>query len=1303
MTTVLKLGIQGIRSFGEQQLECITFDSPVTLIVGPNGSGKTTIIECLKFASAGLLPPNCNHGRFFVHDPKIANVPEIKGQIRMLFKQSNGTEILAIRSCQLTRSKTAKKGPTLTYKALECVLKTGSGADRQSLSHRCADMDVKVPLLMGVSQAILENVIFCHQEEATWPLQDQAVLKKKFDAIFGATRYTKALKNIGEIKVDWAKKQKEKKGTADTLSVHVDHAKSLRKRDTVLLEKKEIQKKQLEELESEIAIAEKKQADAQRKQEQLSQLASQQETLKSMENHCREQREKIHLPEILNMELPELLGLVERMESAKNAHIREKDEENRNLREMDAEYDKMVKGVNQARDAYSQLAVAPEIIASRKQQLQKLWTESGMFRGDYQGRSSLAQVAAYVHNEEQALQLNFQKKEAEMKTLKERVKTFEAEKNTRTKAYHEACAKYTELENNIKRVTTELNSHEYRGIEQDLEHIRAEIRSSDDVITVSKECEQLSLKINEIAKQMHNLQFAIDEKTKIVQNLELQSRELNEIDVLRNQAREADDKVAKHKNSAPSTPIPVDTENFTGLKGRVSNWLLDQERLLDEKRRHAQQAHNKVSALEAEQQCAQDEAVQLRKEIEDKERQVGKMTVEEADANLATARANHADTVFESEGGKAGYELLSRFLKSNKKTNCCQMCSRGFADENEKTAMINSIQRHQQKVASNAQGASLDQAKDAAETEVTRRQEDRSVVIALQALHEQLKTVIRRGESIAESLREAKRVADQAVQEVEPLSNRIIAVKESWQKFADDLERMEQEALAAHKKASDRAERLVIPEGGSLAEEREALTRLTEEREVLGRRLESKRIDERATSERKNKLEMQKRDRLAKESRINQVVERKKKQSLELGKYESELAAQKTLKQNATNACAEAEKNYKQMSEAYTVRVAELSAHFTKQEDKVRDAQAFKSDMNKCQDELELLEEKQRKAQGERARIVQLDHAAENAKTKVNRLKQKVDDVTSQLAELAAKIDTGRKNIEVKHIEAQLTQYCIEKQKIAQQIGAISVDGLLKAVKESTDEVGMLKERRGHFTGAMDENARESAAIQEELKITMYDDIDEKYRFAVLDNELSLIIIQDLTKYHAALDRALMKFHASKMTDINKLVRDMWRQVYRGSDIEYIQIRSDADTDIVGPTTGSGSRSHNYRVVMINAHNNSELEMRGRCSAGQKVLASLIIRLALADAFGCQCGILSLDEPTTNLDSHNIEALAQALGELIRARSVHEGFQLMIITHDETFVGMLARQQVCDRYWRVSKNHNGHSVIMTDDIRRLMG
>ena len=75
--------------------------------------------------------------------------------------------------------------------------------------------------------------------------------------------------------------------------------------------------------------------------------------------------------------------------------------------------------------------------------------------------------------------------------------------------------------------------------------------------------------------------------------------------------------------------------------------------------------------------------------------------------------------------------------------------------------------------------------------------------------------------------------------------------------------------------------------------------------------------------------------------------------------------------------------------------------------------------------------------------------------------------------------------------------------------------------------------------------------------------------------------------------------------------------------------------------------------------------MRGRCSAGQKVLAAIVIRLALAETFCLSCGILALDEPTTNLDDANKAGLAHALARIIMDRSEQHNFQLVCITHDE--------------------------------------
>lgn len=49
---------------------------------------------------------------------------------------------------------------------------------------------------MGVSKSILNYVIFCHQEEFSWPLDDGKKLKEKFDEIFESVRFNKALENF---------------------------------------------------------------------------------------------------------------------------------------------------------------------------------------------------------------------------------------------------------------------------------------------------------------------------------------------------------------------------------------------------------------------------------------------------------------------------------------------------------------------------------------------------------------------------------------------------------------------------------------------------------------------------------------------------------------------------------------------------------------------------------------------------------------------------------------------------------------------------------------------------------------------------------------------------------------------------------------------------------------------------------------------------------------------------------------------------------------------------------------------------
>lgn len=180
------------------------------------------------------------------------------------------------------------------------------------------------------------------------------------------------------------------------------------------------------------------------------------------------------------------------------------------------------------------------------------------------------------------------------------------------------------------------------------------------------------------------------------------------------------------------------------------------------------------------------------------------------------------------------------------------------------------------------------------------------------------------------------------------------------------------------------------------------------------------------------------------------------------------------------------------------------------------------------------------------------------------------------------------------------------------------------------------------------------------LEITdeKYKDIEAKLLDLAVKFNLTRDMAFEVSEKHDACEEALMKFHHEKMKEINRQLSDFWKMTYKGNDIDSIEIRSDVEK------TGSRLRSYNYRIV-LKTFDDTELDMRGRCSAGQKVLSSIIIRLSLAETFCSNCGILALDEPTTNLDAENIEGLANALIEIIESRKKTENFQLIIITHDE--------------------------------------
>jgi DNA repair protein RAD50 len=147
----------------------------------------------------------------------MTDATEVKAHIKLRFQNRSDNTCVSVRSLQVTKKRTK-----MEFKALEGVLRTTNDqGEKVSIGLKCTDMDRIFPENLGVSPAILENVIFCHQEESNWPMQEGMVLKKKFDDVFESTRYTKALEAFTKAKKEFQSKSKDLKGELMELGAHL--------------------------------------------------------------------------------------------------------------------------------------------------------------------------------------------------------------------------------------------------------------------------------------------------------------------------------------------------------------------------------------------------------------------------------------------------------------------------------------------------------------------------------------------------------------------------------------------------------------------------------------------------------------------------------------------------------------------------------------------------------------------------------------------------------------------------------------------------------------------------------------------------------------------------------------------------------------------------------------------------------------------------------------------------------------------------------------------------------------------------
>uniref|UniRef100_A0A3Q3NGM9 RAD50 homolog, double strand break repair protein n=1 Tax=Mastacembelus armatus TaxID=205130 RepID=A0A3Q3NGM9_9TELE len=1272
MSKIDKMSILGVRSFGieDKDKQVISFFTPLTVLVGPNGAGKTD-----------------------------AHETDVRAQIRLLFTDVNGEKVTIHRSMSCTQ-----KAKNYSFKSLEQVITRVKDGERVSLSSKCGELDREMISALGVSKPVLNHVIFCHQEESNWPLSEGKALKEKFDSIFAATKYIKALETMRQLRLTQNQTVKECQVELRYLKQNKEKAQQIR--ETVATKEAQLMssKDSVQRIESQIEPLENRLMDIDTKLGKVMKLDS---DIKALESRKKQMEED-------NRELEETMeqvfqGSDQQLQEVYQNHQRTVKEKERRLTDCQKEMERAGRECQRLNRVKADL-----LVEQGRLQLEADRHTQNIRNRDAQVRSlsSFLDMEGYDRPPFAALQLeNFhrfvsQRLQQEKETNSQVLADLLEKEQQKQQSIDEIRDKKTGLER-----TVELKRDLQGKKQQELRNIRADLQRLEGSSSRLQELE------NELAKAEHELQSAVQnsnvEELKVeVIELQKEKAELDraqrrldqemetlnthttartQMEMLKKDKTEKEEQVRKIKSRH--------SEDLVSLLGHFPNkreledWIYAKSKEISNTRdrlakfnkdlasSEQNKSHIAAELRKKEQQLASDEERLFSVcGSQDLEQDMGKL--QEDLEKISKQRAMLA-------GATAVYTQFISQLTEEREP-CCPVCQRTFPSESDLQEVISDMQSKLRLVPDRLKNTEQDlKKKERKRDEIMALRPIRQAVVQFQEkelpeLKNRLQTVNREIERLKED-----------VEEQETLLSTLVSEEETAKACLQDISLMDRYLMDLKEVERKIAQQAAKLQGIDLTR---TIQQVSQEKQETQHKLDttSSKMDL------KRKLIQDQQDQI---QLLKSAVNETRAEKLQLS---SDMQRQQQLEEQCVEFTTEIQALTRDMREAKE-QLTPLSAaleklHQEKQELVERKRQRQEEGQEKV-DMFSLLSlsihffsvlykfsNKLQKESELRETNTQL-HEAEKHKEKINKemgnIRQDIDTQKVQERWLQDNL-TLRKRVE------ELKELVAKHEALMKDMGNMQVLQLRQERRESERKLEDLKKNRSVALGRQKGFEEEILHYRKELREDQYAKAEERYKNKMIIMRTTELVIKDLDLYYKALDQTIMKFHSMKMDEINKIIRDLWRSTYRGQDIEYVEIRSDVDENA---SAGVRRRVYNYRVVMIKG--DTPLDMRGRCSAGQKVLASLIIRLALAETFCLNCGILALDEPTTNLDRENIESLAHALVEIIKSRSRQRNFQLLIITHDEDFVELLGRSNYIEHFYRVRKNQDQNSEITKCSINSL--
>ncbi|KAI8626631.1 hypothetical protein F5Y19DRAFT_445596 [Xylariaceae sp. FL1651] len=1308
MSKIDRLSITGIRSFSHIERQSITFFTPLTLIVGYNGSGKTTIIECLKYATTGDLPPNSKGGAF-IHDPKLCGEREVFAQVKLRYHVPPNTSYVVTRSLQLTVKKSVR-----SQKTIEGTIYINRDGDKDSASRKEVELNKIVPETLGVSSAILDAVIFCHQEESLWPMSEPSALKKRFDEIFEAMKYTKAIENLKVLRKRQGEALAKLKVEEVTDKSNKDKADKNEKRSLFLQEELDQLRQKEEELRKEMDAA----------------AQNAKERHESANSYLR-------IVNDLHMKKEELRIRKTTLQESKSRMDDELSESDGQLRDALAQYEEQVaryaQDIEESRVQYKEYK---DNLDESRQHLSEKLAEQGRHQSDkakyerqLKSRITLVHQAAQLHSirgfdgdmddrKVQAFYERIQKLLADKKRELERAQAENArEMDSQTAAITElegqksrytqnrvfAKQRITTCEKRIAILQRELNlveveegakallDSESKDLEQRFQQVSQDLQHADFDSKLQQENERLQ----QLEGESSRLGRELAESTRLLSDraqLEVRKQEL--IEKKRRLATLKstwNDKLSALVGRAWE-PATIERELHRALQVKVQ--------ACDEASRERDDLLQELKAIQANIASLKDRAKKRDEEIRRCENAVvGALKEVFPDTNLGVDALSseierlEVDIEVLKNDCSLSQEMGKYYLSCQKtmnEKNKCELCERTFANPKEKS-----------RLAAKIKSVLEDFGKDELEADIAMNEQ---LLGQLRGVRPESENYTRLLAEKKEANKEQQEILEKEASTLRRLEEMDDAVRVK-QEERQDYESMNKTVLnisQTHKDIEDaeaQVDRIMSQQQSSgtirsTHEINELQDQCGEQLKVVKNKIEKLSNDKQRLRDTLNAIELERSELRNKLSHVVRQLEKKTDYQDQIQTQKSDIIAQKEIIQSADNDLESVEP---EISKARAIRDDILQRGRDK-ENKIaseRDGLAgsvseLKMIDSDIQDYLNRggpasLKANEQAIQALEKTLKRIDEDMSALVTRSNKMKEDMANSDGKKKNIIENLTYRKAARDVESLQQRIEE--LESRRADEDYQRLEAEAM-----HYESERHLKNAERGTVMGTMRSKDEELANLIREWQ-TEYQYSAQKYRETHIKVETTKAAIEDLGRYSTALNHAIMQYHAMKMEEVNRIAGELWQSTYQGTDIDTILIKSDSEA------TGTRS-SYNYRVCMVKQ--DTEMDMRGRCSAGQKVLASIIIRLALAESFGIGCGLIALDEPTTNLDRDNIKSLAESLHSIIKARRAQSNFQLIVITHDEEFLSHMRCSEFCDEFWRVSRDEKQNSRIERESITTIV-